>query len=223
MTLLCDGQLITTAPGAVILFSRRTPQYFRSDEPIRHDWMHLTGDVCPLLEANGLQANTLYYPASTAFITEITREMEAEFFGRQDGYERLLELKFEELAVKLGRAVSGQAPSSPRPGEQEVLQQLRDRIFRSLAEDWSVPRMAQQLGMSQSRFFALYRSVYKTSPTADLILARINRAKNLLLYENKSVEETAAALGYRNVTHFIRQFHDRTGLSPAAYRKAGSK
>ena len=53
----------------------------------------------------------------------------------------------------------------------------------------------------------------------DLIHARIDTAKNRLCNSDESIHQLAADLGYRNVTHFCRQFKKITGLTPMEFRK----
>lgn len=216
------GELIETAPGAVIIYDIGTPQYFESETDIIHDWIHFKGDISLLLEENGIESNTIYYPKNTSFITNITRELETEFYGNYPHKEYLLNLKFKELIIKLGREISGEnAPHFDR-ATREKFRYLRGKMLSSLSEKWTTERMAEEVGFSQSRFFNIYKSIYSVSPIADLINARINRAQNILSFEKKSIEEIATALGYENTTHFIRQFKSKTGLSPTEYRKKKS-
>ena len=55
---------------------------------------------------------------------------------------------------------------------------------------------------------------------ADLIIARINSAKNMLILHDERIEDIAMSLGYYNVTHFIRQFKSIVGCTPSNYRKS---
>ena len=92
-------------------------------------------------------------------------------------------------------------------------------MFSSLQEHHSIESLAKRVNLSPSRFFALYRKIYGTSPIEDLIVARIRSAKNKLAYSEATVEAIAASLAYDNTTHFIRQFKSRVGTTPSAYRK----
>ena len=219
MKLLYKGELIETAPGAVIIYDIGTPQYFESQSDIVHDWIHFKGDITSLLNCTNLKLDTIYYPKNTSFITAITKELETEFYGNYAHKEILLRLKFEELIIKLSREISGE--SVPRFDREikDKFRYLRGKMLSSLDEKWTSERMAKEVGFSQSRFFNIYKSIYGISPMADLINARINRAKNILSFEKKSVEEISQLLGYENTTHFIRQFKSRTGFSPAVYRQ----
>ena len=153
------------------------------------------------------------------FITNIIKECETEFFGEAEHGRELIQLKMQELFIKLGRAVRGELePEFDRRVRNKFLT-LRAKMFSNVGEKWSVERMAQEVGFSQSRFYSIYKSIYNTSPTSDLIGARIDRAKNMLEFGSRSVEEIADTLGYENTTHFIRQFKKATGVSPSAFRK----
>lgn len=215
----CGEEELRTRPHAVILYRPGTPQFFTNRTPIVHDWIHFRGNAEALLAETGLEADRIYYPARTEFITELTREMENEFYGAQEHGSRLIELKLEELFLKLGRAVYSEPVPSVNMETKEKLRYLRGRMFSSLNEKWPVERMAEETGYSPSRFFHLYRTIYGISPTADLIEARINSAENMLLSTSESIQQIAARLGYENPSHFIRQFRSRTGFSPSAYRK----
>ena len=90
----------------------------------------------------------------------------------------------------------------------------------SLNQKHTVKFMADGVGLSESRFFSVYKSFFGISPMDDLINARIDLAKNLLSGSDKKIYAIAQELGYAEVTHFIRQFKKRTGISPSKYRKS---
>ena len=79
--------------------------------------------------------------------------------------------------------------------------------------------MAQSVGLSQSRFFTVYKQTFGNSPIDDLICARMESAKETLLLSDESINTIAENLGYNNTTHFIRQFKTFCGVSPTKYRK----
>ena len=213
------GEELVLPPDSFILFDIGTPQYFESRVPLAHDWMHFRGDISALLRESGLETDRVYTINGGTFITRIVKEIETEFFWSRDCREVLMDLKLRELFLRLGRAAQGQEPEAVDLATVQKFKYLRARIFSSLNERWTVARMAETVGYSPSRFNTIYHTVYGISPTADLIEARVNRAKNLLLLEDLSVEKIGEWLGYQNTTHFIRQFKSRVGVSPSVYRK----
>lgn len=210
------GNIIKTQPHAVILFDINTPQLFESKEPLVHDWMHFT------LSSPydfGISPDTIYYPTCTELITEMVRELEAEFFDSRPHRREYMEIKVKELFLKLSRDIESNGETGINHETKEELRYLRGHMFSHLGENWTVKRMAEEIGLSQSRFFTVYKSFYGISPVSDLICARMNSAKNMLLYSKRRIEEIAVHLGYQNVTYFIRQFKKENGMSPSAFRK----
>ena len=65
----------------------------------------------------------------------------------------------------------------------------------------------------------LYKTHFGISYMEDLIDARTSMAKQLLQTTDLQVTEIAEACGYRNDVHFMRQFKEKTGMSPSEYRK----
>lgn len=217
------GELVTVPHHACILYTPGTPQYIHSQHELIHDWFHFSGDPTALLSRTGIPTDTLFHPLRSEFITDIIREMENEFLAERNGRDELLSLKTEELFIKLSRAVSGESTAVIDTSTSERLRKLRGEIFLSLDHPWSVAEMASRVGLSESRFYSVYRSFYGNSPMDDLIRARIDAAKNALSFSNQPVSSIAESLGYNNLTHFIRQFRSFTGISPAKYRKEGVK
>ena len=102
--------LLRTEPHACILYRCGTPQYFRTDTGLVHDWIHFSGDAEGLLAEAGVPLDVPFYPNGSSFITSLVWEMENEFYNRRTGYERLLDAKLTELFIKLGRASERKKP-----------------------------------------------------------------------------------------------------------------
>ena len=220
INIMYGGKLIKTEPHSVIIYDKRTPQYFESpNADLTHDWFHFDGEIGDFLEKYGIELNVLYYPNQSEFITDLVKEIEIEYFRTGGCFNELTELKSKELFIKLGRAIRNETEPIFDYKVTEKFRYLRGEMFSTLNMRWTVDRMAESVGFSQSRFYSIYRSIYGVSPTADLIRAKIGNAENMLAFGNRSVEEIAFLLGYENTTHFIRQFKSRTGVSPSKYRK----
>ncbi len=215
--LLVGNKRVQTLPHAVVLYGPDQMQYFYSREPLVHDWFHFTGDLSDL-ELEDFAVNELFYPSQYGFITEIVAQMEKEFFSALPNRALLLELLTKNLLIQLDRN-QNQSSSAVSSEIEERLRAFRGVLFSSLKKYWTVEAMARQVGFSQSHFFAVYKKIFGISPTADLINARINAGKHMLLFQNKKIDDIAADLGYQNTTHFIRQFKSVTGMTPSAYRK----
>ncbi len=213
-----DGKTVVTEPHAVILYRPGTPQYFISRENLIHDWFHFSAkdEEIPLC---ALLPDTVYYPSCHNLIPKMVAELETEFFAHNFASDILIDAKIKEFLIRMERDLfTKDAPSRIKDETLEKFRFLRGEMFSATQNHPSVAQMAEKVNLSPSRFFALYKSIFGTSPTADLIHARIRSAKNMLINTDGRIEDIAFALGYENTTHFIRQFKSRTGKTPSEYR-----
>ncbi len=221
--IILNGETTEIPAHTCLLYQPNTPQYFVSRTPLTHDWFHFNSDetLDGLLTRLNLPPDTLFHPRRSDFITGIVQEMEIEFFGGKNGREELIDAKIRELFCRLSRTISGEGELYVDPATAERLHRLRSEMFSCLSRPWTVAEMASRVGFSESRFYSVYRTVYGNSPMDDLIRARIDAAKNALLFTSDPVSVIAESLGYSNLTHFIRQFKGIIGTSPARYRRNG--
>lgn len=221
VSILINEEIVETNPHACVIYAVGTPQFFVSSQPLTHDWIHFEGELDEQLAQFGLSCDIIYYPENPNFITELVREMEYEFYSGKSHSEEMLKLKTEELLIKFSRACAEGNLTVVDNSTHERFRLVREEIFSNLKDAWTVERMAKLTGLSKSRFYTLYRTIYGTSPMDDLIHARIESAKNGLLFSKQSIQEIAENLGYNNVTHFMRQFKGLTGTTPNQFRKNG--
>ena len=209
------------SPGTCIFYAPGTPQWFYSQQALVHNWFHAGEDLAQLLEQYSIPADTPLYLPEAAFISELFQKMERELFSENAHKERMLDCYLQIFLVSFSRAVTGSSGNKTLDEQlQQRLRSLRQEILRQPEEKWSVGQMAQCLSVSTSRFHNIYRSMFGTSPMKDLIEARVDYGKSLLLSRRQmSVEEVAMRLGYNDQYHFIRQFRTVTGLTPGQYRK----
>ena len=142
-----------------------------------------------------------------------------EFNTDYPNKQRLLNIKLDELFIKLKRYTDQPIPEQLSTDLVSGLRWLREKTFLTLDQKHTVQSLANKVGLSESRFFAVYKSLFGISPIDDIINAKIDTAKNLLLGSDQKISHIAKALGYSDTTHFIRQFKSRTGVSPTKYRK----
>lgn len=79
--------------------------------------------------------------------------------------------------------------------------------------------IAARLGYSTTHCNRAFHQIYGMSPRQYLSRLIIRHAKLLLMDNSLSVETIAHRLGYRDVSHFSKQFKRWTGLPPMGYRR----
>ncbi|WP_160723629.1 helix-turn-helix domain-containing protein [Bacillus sp. USDA818B3_A] len=75
------------------------------------------------------------------------------------------------------------------------------------------------LGLSPNYGLEIFQKVYNMSPRAYLSELKLQEAKILIQQPEISLKEISNRLGYKNLSHFSRQFKRWTGVSPTEFRK----
>ncbi|GGF79499.1 AraC family transcriptional regulator [Paenibacillus albidus] len=102
---------------------------------------------------------------------------------------------------------------------EELLQQSVSTAAATGDRGGGIEDIAAQLGYSSTHCNRIFRQIYEMSPRQYLSGLIIRRAKLLLMDNSLSVDSIAHQLGYRDVSHFSKQFKRWTGLPPMGYRR----
>ncbi|MCG7385504.1 AraC family transcriptional regulator [Paenibacillus sp. ACRRY] len=78
------------------------------------------------------------------------------------------------------------------------------------------------LGISPNYGLEVFQKIYQMSPRKYLSDLKLQEAKILLQQPQLSLNEIANRLGYKNLSHFSRQFKRWTGINPSEFRKKTS-
>lgn len=216
-----NEQWIDASPGACIFYTPGTPQYFCSDKEVVHNWMHTDEALTPLLGRFDIPVNCILYPEQAQFISEIFQRIETEYFSEDPHKDVLMESYVTEFLIRFSRSIHG----TPLHGyvsrsDATKLHDLRKEVLSKPEEKWTVAKMAQLVSLSPSRFHAVYKAIFGTSPMNDVIEARIRYGRSVLLSdETMTLPQIAERLGYNDQYHFIRQFKSICGQTPGQFRR----
>lgn len=83
--------------------------------------------------------------------------------------------------------------------------------------------LSEKLDMDYHYLSALFSSIEGITIEKYVILQRIERAKELLMYDEMTINEIADALGYSSVQHLSQQFKKITGLTPTHFKNLKDK
>ena len=219
--LIINGKKTTTDPNAVIIINKNSSNSIECDgHDLIHDFLHIEGDdLLKLLDRKKLVTDTIYYPTSCGFITDVVRKIEGERFEgeiyEEDVISSYLNILFSLISRNNGKQNEGFMVDYRTETE---FKNLRTMVFSNLERDWSISHMSEIVNLSESRFYVLYKAVFKTTPNQDLIMARMDYAKHLLS-QNRSIAilDVAQKCGYSNEFHFIRIFKKNVGVTPKKY------
>lgn len=83
--------------------------------------------------------------------------------------------------------------------------------------------ISKQLGYDYTYLANIFSEVNGLTIQHYIIINKIERAKELLLYKELSLTQIAYILGYSSVGHLSAQFKKITGLTPTFFKKIGEK
>lgn len=221
VTLDCAGQHFEVPAGGCVFIEPNTPHRLIARHDLLHNWIHLSPDAATLIEKYRIPMNTPLFPNNSDAICQMFRKMEVEFYSANPFRDELLEGYVKEFLIWLFRSTKDlpvtKSFSSTTINKMTL---ARSIILSSSEKNWTLEEMAALVPFSPSRFHTLYKALFGTTPTKDLIDMRIGLAKSLLHSNtDMTLAETAEVLGYNDQYHFIRQFKAATGKTPGKYRK----
>ena len=83
--------------------------------------------------------------------------------------------------------------------------------------------LASQLGMEYSSLSKLFSEIVGNTIEHYAIEQRIERAKELLIYNELTLSQISYDLNYSSPQHLSRQFKQITGMTPTLFKKKGSR
>ena len=118
-------------------------------------------------------------------------------------------------------------PEATDFSEENVLHQAdADRIRQMLSfvqEHFSEPLSLQQLAdsafLSRRECLRCFQRTIGISPVQYIIDLRVRKARQLLLETSMPLLDICTECGFQDQSYFIKTFRERTGLSPAKYRR----
>jgi AraC-like DNA-binding protein len=109
--------------------------------------------------------------------------------------------------------------------DRQLVEQLKTAVIELIHYAAGMPEvknsvfLAEKLGMSYPHLSKLFSHYEELTVEKYIILQKIERVKELLSYDEKSLSEIAFDLGYSSVQHLSNQFKSVTGMSVTDFKK----
>ncbi|MDY0167582.1 MAG: AraC family transcriptional regulator [Thermoguttaceae bacterium] len=214
----CGGEPFVVQKGHMLLFPKGMRHSARSDPGSPWSFFSAGFQLIPADEAAADAFDRLpnwTVPKNFVRALELFEELDRLWSAQEAGYllasrSRLLDLL--HVVVQGAVNVSRSIPHSRRL--EAVVQQLQEQPARN----YRVEDLAEQAGLSPSRFRVLFKALTGHSIVRYQNWLRVNKAKDLLLSGEYSVAEAAAEVGFDDTYYFSRLFKKMTGFAPSHYR-----
>jgi AraC family transcriptional regulator len=97
-----------------------------------------------------------------------------------------------------------------------------DLVYNKELEDWNEnlsDYLSKQLNKEYSTLSQLFSSIETTTIEQYFILQKLERVKEMLVYDDLSLSEIAWKMGYSSVAHLSSQFKKMTGFTPTQFKE----
>lgn len=165
-------------------------------------------DRCIMVVRNVLDAEAISYKNIQLGEIELAEAIQPESIDRLR--EKLSSLGFELLDDRKSALVTRI--------KSAIIKLIHNNESVELNKKLSV-LLSETLGMDYHYLSTLFSSIEGVTIEKYVILQRIERAKELLIYDEMSLNEIADALGYSSVQHLSQQFKKVTGLTPSHFKQ----
>lgn len=132
----------------------------------------------------------------------------------------------EEALMQIEKALLSSGFELINDRQHQIIEQIKTIIIEYIHHDKSKPEsinlsdfLEQQVRVNYFSLSKLFSSVEGITIEKYAILQKIERVKELLVYDELSLGEIAFELGYSSVAHLSGQFKQVTGLTPTAFKK----
>ncbi len=149
----------------------------------------------------------------------VAQRMLSGEIGSEASATRLSEVVFIEL-LRLGFGQDARLQALQSAFTDHQIGRALKMIHAEPAGDWTVERLAREVGMSRSRFAERFALLIGAGPMHYLADWRLQKALCLLENARLSVQQVAAESGYRSPAAFTRAFTGKFGQSPSDFRRA---
>lgn len=220
-----NNQHFEAKPNSFLIISPKTKLFYKAKlEEYIDDWCYFNIDESeiPVFEKLGIQLDTLLPLENADELSQIIHFITFEHYSADIHHEQLELQYINILFLKLSRIIQTNVYHSSDlfATKNDKLIFLRSKIFSEPNFFEDVDSMADFMALSRSGFQHLYKNTFGINVMTDVINGRIDNAKKLLSSTSLTVAEISSKNGYKSEFAFMRQFKERTGMTPTEFRKS---
>lgn len=200
------------AGDAFMVFPEEEILYYPEEsDPWAYRWVDFKG-----ADAKTLVARTGF--SKKCPVVRNKKETEALFFIYEDGVHG--ELAKERYAAKVYLLLTYFFKESKESGEkrtyfEDAVEMIQNSYWK---QELNVSWLARSLSVERSYLYRLFMEQTGISPQEYITEVRMERACELLLTSELSVQAVACSVGYKDALYFSRLFRKRKGITPSNYR-----
>lgn len=102
----------------------------------------------------------------------------------------------------------------------QKIYKVRDSILTDISKTPVIKELALQIGMSESKFKRLFKQIFGDSFFSYYQKFRMKEAARLIKENKMSVSEVGFSMGFSNLSHFAKVFHEHIGMKPKSFQNS---
>ncbi len=204
--------------GACILYPAGMPHDYETLAGFVNSYI---GFIAPaeLFAKLSMRPGKVIFPDNCREINNVLFDIKGEMTARRRGWEEVTNGLILKLLATVSRGI--EIERIPQ-GELSVkFTALREKYLSNIDGETKIDEIIAESGCSRTNFYRLYTRFFHVSPKDDLIRAKLQKARELILANpEEKLYKIAYVCGFNDITHFSRMFKRRYGYSPSDYVKA---
>ena len=172
------------------------------------------GEICTFLEEHLRGINVEDTP-----IYSILKRTGRELKEKKAFYSEIIEHNMSEVFIHLKRCVNGNGGFYDTAINDDKILQAVLYINSHVEGEITLGELANEVYLEKTYFLKRFKAVMKTTPMKYARIAKMNKAKELLVYSDKTITQISDMLGFKSIHHFSNAFLRDVGVSPSVYKK----
>ena len=220
MRLIINGNEVISEAESCILYTPDYPQYFHGINEFRNSFFHFNVLDKAFFEKYKIPVNEIFHINRFSELNEIIKHLQNQMFSRDEFTADDIDANLTRFFISIARELyTNESAILYDTNLIKSFKKARLYILKNCEQDWTIEKMAELTHLCKSQFHKYYMQIFHKPPKAELIDARIDRAKYLLMNNSLTIAQVAFSSGFDNIYHFTRYFKKRCKMTPREYTK----
>jgi AraC-like DNA-binding protein len=170
---------------------------------LHQPWLHIDNSKQPLVE-------------------QLLQDIQDELEHREAGYEYSVRTSLIKLLILIDREYRRlwrKPASRPALADQHPIDEVKRYVYNNYSQDIPLEHGALIANMAPAYFSHMFKKETGQTFIDFMNEVRIERAMELIRRDSHTITQIGFQVGFHHLSHFIRTFKKRTGITPTEYKK----
>lgn len=215
-----DGREYGLKPGDCVFIDCRKPYSHTTGENLwTLRWCHFYGPTVSNIYEKYVErgGRPVFRPPEISPFLEVLDGL----YGLASGSDFIRDMRINEALNRLCTLVMGESwhpEESPRAVKKRSVLDVKDYLDRNYRSRITLEELSARFFIDKYYLVKVFKEQFGCSINTYLLDLRITRAKQLLRFSDRSLEEIGEECGLGSPQYFSRQFKKVEGISPSGYR-----